>query len=103
MKKQSKISTLKTMAAIYSWIGISCASYLLLVGAADEFTGNLAMLVKFIIFASFVYSKNNWRMLVLCLSGISMIFTLTTLNGILSVVDLIGFSLVFWYALKERK
>lgn len=90
--------TLKILGQVYAWMGIGCAIYLCFIDIV-----NFGLLVKMLIVLAFLYNKNNWRMLVLVMSAITVIYSIFTIDSILSVFDIAGFSIIFWYALKYRK
>lgn len=99
--EKEKGETLKILGQIYSWMGVGIAIYLMCLPEWDN--TNFFLAVKMLILLAFMYRKNNWRMLTLILCAISIIYSLINLYSILNVIDLVGFSIIFWYALKYRK
>jgi hypothetical protein len=95
MKKENM---LKTLGQVYAWVGTICGIYLTLV----EPTDNILLLLKMIVILAFMYDKNNWRMAVLILTSFTVIWSIFLFDAIY-LFDILGMSLIFWYALKYRK
>lgn len=98
IEKEGDGSTLKILGQVYTWIAVGCSLYLCYL----DWT-NVGLLAKMLIVLSFLYNKNNWRMLILIMSAVTVIYSLFTIDSFLSAVDIAGFSIIFWYALKYRK
>lgn len=97
-KENNNENTLKSLGQVYSWIGLVCATYLFLF----EDTLNFGLVLKMILVLSFMYEKHNWKMLTLCLSALTIIYSIFTYSDSLTLFDILGFSVIFWYALKYR-
>jgi hypothetical protein len=97
---KKKSDTLKILAKIYTWIALGCSIFLMFFDITNVF-----LLIKMAIVLAFLYNKNNWRMAVMVLSVVTIIYTLWNIETLnfLGLVDIAGFSAVFMYALKERK
>lgn len=101
MKKVEEGYTLKILGQVYAWIGLACAIFLLCFPEFDY--TNVGLTIKMIIVLAFMYGKNNWRMFVMAISAFTVAWSLFTVENILGLVDVAGFSIIFWYALKYRK
>jgi len=90
--------TLKVLGQVYSWMGLAVS----IVSMFDS-TDNIGLALKMVLMLAFLYEKINWRMLVMVLSAYTVLWNLLYPENILSLIDIAGFSVIFWYALKYRK
>jgi hypothetical protein len=97
---KKKTDTLKILALSYSWAIVACSLIYLL---AEDFTSFVGILIRAILFLTFIYGKNNWRILILILSAIGTISAISSIDNIFYLLDVAGNVVVFLYALKERK
>ncbi len=97
---KKKSDTLKILALSYSWVILACCLIYLLVG---DFTTLVGILIRAILFLTFIYGKNNWRILILILSAIGAVSAIGSMDNIFYLLDVAGNIVVFLYTLKERK
>lgn len=96
---KKKTDTLKILALSYSWT-ILAASFII---SIDDIYGGIGVLIRSILFLTFIYRKNNWRVLILILSAIGALGAMSEMDNIFFLLDIAGNVVVFLYALKERK
>jgi hypothetical protein len=102
MKKvNDSVNTLKTLSIVYGWMALASCIFLVLTESDPSWIGGC---IRFIITLAFLYGKNNWRVFILASAVFAFAVTLfgEDFNG-LSLLDLAGNAIIFWYALKYRK
>lgn len=98
MKKQT--STLRTLALCYSWAILACVP-LYLIG--DDSALGFGVLLRAILFLTFMYYKHNWRIFMLIVTALGVIGAMSDFTNLFFLLDMAGSAVVFMYALKERK
>lgn len=96
---KKKSDTLKILALSYSW-AIFAASLII---SIDDIATGTGVLIRSILFLTFMYGKNNWRILILILSAVGVIGAFGSFDNFFYLLDIAGNIIVFLYALKERK
>lgn len=98
-KIKEKTDTLRILALSYSWVILGCG----FITMTENFYNGLGIVFRGLLFLSFMYHKNNWRILMLILSAIGVASSIAQMSDIFFVLDILGNAVVFVYALKERK
>ena len=97
---KKKTDTLKILALSYSWVILGCSLIFLLL---EDYGTAIGVFVRALIFLTFIYGKNNWRVFMLILSVLGVVNSFASFDNIWYIVDIAGNVVVFLYALKERK
>jgi len=98
--KDKLSSKLRIIALTYSWLVIVMSPFMFLV---EDYFGGITMMLKGILFVTFLENKHKWRIATLALSVLTLITSLIQIDNLYYLLDIIGNLALISYILKKEK